>query len=171
MSNYSSEAEVTAFTRHLLDGAVAFNSTTRPTSTEVGTFLTRVCGVLDVALAAAGLAVPITQTTAKLACDDWVTAHTAEYIELTQRGVGYSDGEGTRTAAFRNLQKSAMDFAKENRAGFINLGVTTISGSALSDGLSFTGLDAVSDRADPDDAALAQPKFTRSLFDSQDGDA
>ena len=41
LDSYASVAEVTAFTRHLLDGQSAFNSTTRPTVTELEKFIDR----------------------------------------------------------------------------------------------------------------------------------
>src|SRR5512145_2945202 len=102
--SYSSTSEVKAFTRHLLDGQSAFNSTTRPTGTELEKFIDRASGVLNLALGGGGFAPSsvIANSTAKLACDDWVTSRAAEYVELTQRGTGYSDAEGSRTAAFRN---------------------------------------------------------------------
>ena len=158
MSNYSSEAEVTAFTRHLLDGAAAFNSTTRPTSTEVGTFLTRVCGVLDVALAAAGLATPITQATAKLACDDWVTQQAVKYVHYTSRNTAiFSD----QNEQFK--MDSPSEFVEMMALGFSN---NITSESNLSSGLQFTGMTIQSQRADPDDTTKEQPKFTRGLFDN-----
>jgi hypothetical protein len=161
--SYSTAAEVTAFTRHLLAGQSAFNSTTRPTVTELDKFIDRASGILNSALVGSGLAAPITNSTAKLACDDWVTARSAEYVELTQRGVGYSEGEGSRTASFRNMAKSANQFVTENRLGFVRLGVTVSHGKA--EGLAFTGLDARSERDDPDDTALVQPFFRRGKFD------
>jgi hypothetical protein len=161
--SYSSTAEVLTFTRHLLDGETTFNSTTRPTLTEVERFIDRASGHLNVAFAKTGLATPIVNSTAVLTCDDWVTARAAEYVELTQRGVGYSEGEGSRTAAFHNLARSAEQFAKENALGFKYLGVTQVR--KASDGLQFTGQTAQVDRADPSDTSLEQPKFKRGLFD------
>jgi hypothetical protein len=160
--SYSSVADVVAFTRHLLDGATSFNTTTRPPLTDVERFIDRASGVLNVSLRLVGLATPISNTTAKLACDDWVAARCAEYVELTQRGAGYNEGEGSRTAGFRNLYASGEKFAKEVRLGFIRLGVT--ESNRASDGLQFTGLDAVSQRSDPSDGALEQPMFTREQF-------
>jgi len=52
--SFSSTSEVKAFTRHLLDGQSAFNSTTRPTATELEKFIDRASGVLNVAIARAG---------------------------------------------------------------------------------------------------------------------
>ena len=161
-NSYSSIGEVLAFTRHLLDGQSTFNSTTRPTASEIQKFIDRASGVLNSALASSGLDVPVTQPDAALACDDWVTARSAEYVELTQRGVGYNGGEGSRTAAFRGLYKMASEFAADQRLGFIRLGVT--AGQHLSQGLQFTGLDAAHVRTDPANADLAQPAFRRGLF-------
>ncbi len=162
LDSYSSVDEIKAFTKHLLDGQSTFNSTTRPTATEVEKFIDRASGVLNTALAVAGLSAPITNSTAKLACDDWVTARGAEYTELTQRGVGYSEGEGSRVTGFRNLYTSAGKFVSEMRLGFIRMGVA--ESHTASEGLQFTGLDAVSQRDDPSDASLEQPLFTRDLF-------
>lgn len=165
--SYSSTSEVKAFTRHLLDGQSAFNSTTRPTGTELEKFIDRASAALNIALRGRGLAIPVTNSTAKLVCDDWVTARATQYVELTQRGVGYAEGEGSRTMSFERLSKEANEFAKFNALGFIYLGVT--QSNKLSDGLDFTGLDSVADRADPDDGSLAQPLFTRGLFDDPEG--
>lgn len=161
--SYASAAEVQAFTQHLLSGQSAFNDTTQPTLTQVEKFIDRVSAILNLALANAGFDVPVVSEIGKLACDDWVTARATEYVELTRRGVGYSEGEGSRVTSFRNLQKSAKEFVEENRIGFVQLGVTV--SSQLSDGLAFTGLDADDERSDPDDTALEQPKFTRHTFD------
>ena len=162
-NDYSSISDVLAFTRHLMDGQSTYNSTTRPSLSEVTRFLTRASALMNSALIGQGLAVPISQADAKAAVDDWVTAQTVEYIELTKRGVGYSEESGVRTA-FKDLSKNARNWAKDNRLAFIRLGVT--ESHKKSDGLVFTGIDAQEDRVDPDDNSLAQPKFKIGLFDS-----
>jgi hypothetical protein len=161
--SYGTVVEVTAYTRHLLSGYTAFNSTTRPTVTEVEKFIDRCSGILNSALRGQGLTTPVVNSTAKLSCDDWVVDRASEYVELTQRGVGWSDAAGSRTAVFANLQKDAASFAKENRLGFSRLGVGITN--KLSEGLQFTGLDAEGQRSDPDDNTLEQPLFTRHQFD------
>lgn len=166
VDSYSSTGEVRAYTRHLLDGQSTFNSTTRPTLTDVEKFIDRASGTLNTALRGVGLAVPIANSTAKLACDDWVTTRAAEYVELTQRGVGYSDGEGSRTAAFRGLYSDAVTFAKQMKTGFEDLGVTVLNKASA--GLQFTGLTTQADRTDPTDSSLEQPMFGRHMFDEPD---
>jgi hypothetical protein len=163
--SYSSTAEVTAFTRHLLRGAVSFNSTTRPTSTEVEKFIDRASGVLNAAIAERGFApsAVIANSTAKLLCDDWVTTNAAKYVEMTQRGAGYGDQQGSRTAVFSNLYKSAQDFMDANKLGIQRLGVT--QAYPLSAGLAFTALGDKADRQDPQDTTIEQPFFERGQFD------
>jgi hypothetical protein len=163
--SYSSVADVTAFTRHLLRGESAYSFTTRPTITEVERFIDRYSGVLNVAIAERGFA-PVavrSNSTAKLLCDDWVATQAARSVELTQRGAGYSDAEGTRTQVFSNIYKSAQEFVDANKLGLQRLGIQ--QQNKLSDGLTFTGIDAQQDRTDPQDTSLEQPFFRRGQFD------
>ena len=165
--SYSSTSEIKAFTRYLLQGQTSFNSTTQPTLTEVEKFIDRASGVLNVALAKVGLsgAAVRANSTAKLMCDDWVTAQGSMYVEMTQRGTGYSDREGNRSGYFSGLYAKADKFCKDNALGFKYLGVT--QSVRQSQGLAFTGLTAQADRADQEDTSLAQPFFSRSLFDDR----
>lgn len=166
--SYSTVNEVLAFTRHLLGGQSTFNSTTQPTVTEVEKFIDRASGVLNIALEQAGFHTPVANSTGKLALDDWVSQRAAEYVELTQRGVGFSDAEGSRTASFRNLAKSAAEFVGMYALGFKNLGLAMDFQSA--DGLSFTGQTAQADRADPSDTSLQQPAFVRGQFNNPESE-
>lgn len=166
--SYSSTAEVKAYTRHLLAGQSAYNSTTTPTGTELEKFIDRASGLINVALRKSGLSDSSlrSNSTAKLACDDWVTNRATAYVELTQRGEGFSGQEGSRHGAFIALLKGADEFVQENYLGWARLGVSVTN--KLSDGLQFTGLTAPADRADPSDTSLAQPAFTRGLGNSPD---
>jgi len=164
--SFSSVNEVTAFTRHLLGGQSAYNSTTRPTATEVEKVIDRASGVLNVALASVGFnpSSVYANSTAKLACDDYVAQEASKQVEITQRGVGYSSQEGSRVSAFNMKRKSAMEFIQENKLGFIQLGIA--QNYKASDGLAYTGLDAQDIRTDTDNSALEQPKFSRGQWDS-----
>ena len=160
--SYSSTAEVKAYVRHLLDGQTAFNSTTRPRLTEVEKFIDRASGVLNVAISQYGFSpqAVYANSTAKLLCDDFVTNKSVRYVELTQRGTGYSEAEGSRTAAF--LTKDAQEFISMNSLGFVNLGIT--QGVKKSSGLQFTGLTEQSQRTDKDDSTKEQPFARRHQF-------
>jgi hypothetical protein len=164
--SYSSTAEVKAFTRHLLDGQTAFNSTTRPRVQELEKFIDKASGVLNVAVAQAGFSpqAVYSNSTAKLTCDDWVCNYAVRYVELTQRGTGYSEGEGSRTAAFK-MGKDAKDFVNMNSLGFVNLGIT--QNVRKSSGLQFTGLTEQSRRTDKDDATREQPFAQRHQWNDE----
>lgn len=163
--SYSSTDEIKAFTRHLLAGQSGFNSTTRPTLTEMEKFIDRVSGVLNVALSQAGFRPSDfrSNSTAKLMGDDWVTTQAVKYTELTQRGTGYSEGDGSRIAGFSGLYKAAADFINDNRLGIQRLGVS--QSYSQSQGLQYTGLESQNIRTDPADESLEQPNFRRNQFD------
>lgn len=165
--SYSSAAEVQVFVQHILDGQPSFNSTTVPTLLQVEKLVDRASGVLNVALSSHGFqaAAIVANSTAKLICDDWVTARVSEHVELTRRGVGYSEVEGMRTYGFRNIHKAAQAFTDEVTHGLVHLGIP--QSHRESDGLAFTGMDDQGIRADHDDASLEQPMFSRELFDNK----
>lgn len=164
--SFSSVDEVRGYTRHLLDGKNTFDAYTRPTLTEIEKFIDRVSAILNNAIAGAGFT-PSTiygNAVAKLACDDWVTIKAALYVELTQRGTGFSAEEGSRTSAFASLYEDAQTFVEAMSLGWIN---SSLSQTApLSEGLYFTGIDAQSERADPSDSTREQPLFERRKFDN-----
>ena len=161
--SYGSVAEVLAFTRHLLDGQSTFNSTTRPTLTEAEKFIDRASGALNTALSGGGFATPVTNSTAVLTLADWVVDRATIYTELTQRGTGFSGLEQSRIGDFLNLHAQAAEFVDSIALGLTYLGVTKTH--AMHEGLTFTGFDKHSQRADPDNTNLEQPKFRRGLFD------
>lgn len=163
--SYSSVDEVIAFTRHLLDGQLSFNTTTRPTLANVEKFIDRASACINIALYSEGFtpAAVYANAVAKLTCDDWVTSMATKYVELTQRGTGYNANEGSRTAAF-TLQEDAHEFVCANALGFQRAGVTrTIQ---LSAGLEFTGLTVQDQRDDPDDTTKEQPFAMRKQWDA-----
>lgn len=164
--SYGTVIEVRALTRHLLDGHANFDTETRPTLADVETFIDRASGVLNAALASEGFGVPITNTTAKLACTEWVTIHVARAVELTQRGTGYSEADGSRIAGFS--QKSAMAWVKEMAPALQGLGLSTASNPAH-EGLTYTGLLTRANRSDPLNTDYEQPKFRRGQFDPAGG--
>ena len=166
--SYGSVAEVQAFTTYLLDSESAFNSTTQPTITQIEKFIDRASSYVNIALNTHGLTTPVTNTTAKLMLDDWVVGKATMFTELTQRGAGFNEEEGSRTSSFKTISSEAMEFVEDNALGFKRLGVPV--GHAMSDGLAFTALDDQDERADPDDSTLEQPVFTRGLFGSIDNE-
>ena len=163
--SYGSVAEITALTRHMLRGESAFNSTTSPSATELETFIDRVSGAVNVAMANRGLTTPVTNTTAVLDVDGFVVGKVCEVVELVIRGAGNRAKEGTsRFTPLSGLSKDAKEFVDNHSLGWIRLGVS--ESYRMSDGLVFTGQTVQKDRADPDDTTLEQPKFGRGKFDN-----
>ena len=103
----------------------------------------------------------ITNTTAKLTCSDWVRWQSLNYVEMVQPHGGFS---GEAAMEFGTVE-GAMEFAARVAPGFTRLGVTRTN--KVSEGLTFTGLDAQADRTDPDVTSREQPKFKRGLFDNE----
>lgn len=164
--SFSSVDEVKGYTRHLLDGHSTFDATTRPTVTEVEKFIDRVSGTLNTAIASKGFSASAVRanSTAKLACDDWVTQKAVKYTELTQRGTGWNTDEGSRTKAFMTSE-DAVDFVESMLMGFVNLGIALAN--PTSEGLLFTGIDVQANRSDPSDTSKEQPFFARRSFDNR----
>ena len=159
--SYSSIAGIVASTRHMLDGQTSFNSTTVPTLTEVEGFVDEASAHLNTALAGAGFTVPVTNSTAVQALNSWVRWRSVEYVELTQQRGGFA---GDETTGMVGLHESAAKFVLNGALGWKYLGAAVTV--AASDGLAFTGIDAQSERADPDNSDRAQPKFSRGQFDA-----
>lgn len=164
---FSSTTEVIAFTRHLLDGQPTFNSVTRPTIGEIETFINRASGGVNVAIWNAGFnpAVIRANSTAKLDCDEYVTAVAVRSVELTKRAHGYDENMGSVTGGFGGLGAMApKNFIASRILAWKRMGLTV--NNASSEGLVFTGDTAQKDRSDPDNSSREQPLFTRRLFDN-----
>lgn len=165
--SYSSVAEVVAFTRHLLDGEATYNSTTRPTLTDVEKFIDRASASLNVALSRQGFSTPITNAVAKLDCDNWVTIKAAQFAEMTAPGLtGFTPTADGRVNVFRQMSAEAQQFAEIVTVGFAALGIARTEyepGRALQ----FMGEDAGDQRTDIEDTSLRQPRFKRDQFDQR----
>jgi hypothetical protein len=122
---YGSIDGVLAFTRHLLDGETTFTDATRPTLTGIEDMLDRASAALNVALAGAGLSVPVAQADVKLACDEWVIARVVGMAELARQMWGSEDNG--RPAGFISLLDSALDFAKQHALAFRRLGCAEVN--------------------------------------------
>lgn len=124
-NTYGTVIEVAAVTPQYTDEGV-YTPATRPTLTQVETFLDRVSGVLNVALAQAGFAVPVTQADAALALDEFAVEHAAYLCQAANRAGPYFPDSRQMSAgsAYDMLRKAALAFVKEMAAGIEALGVT-----------------------------------------------
>lgn len=161
MSDYGTLAEVAVFARHLLGGEYTFNDYTKPTGTEVGTIMDRVCAVLNVALEAKGVSTPVSNAEAVEACDHFVVNRTVYELRRAYPHLGI---EVEESIAAVDLIQAAQDFAQAFAPGFINMGETV--DTPTSEGLYFTGLLNDDNRSDPDNTTYEQPKFKRGQWDA-----
>lgn len=165
--SYSSVAGVLAWTKHLIEGQVTFNTTTRPTLTEVESFVDEASGVLNLALAQAGFNTVSLRanTTAKLACDSWVRSWGVSFVELTHPMQGFGGDTTNRITLLQGMHGRALEFVDDMTKGFKLLGVA--QSHSDSNVVKFTGETAQGDRTDPVDSSLEQPYFKRKQFDNQ----
>lgn len=164
--SYSNVTGVLSWTRFHIEGQTNFNTTTRPTKTEVEDFIDEASGVLNVALSKQGFTGTnvIANSTAKLACDNWVRGWAVSFVELSHPMGGMGGEQKSRVELLQSMNGSANEFAIENAKGFKNLGITQTKTDA--NVISFTGETVQANRADPDDTSLEQPKFKRGQFDN-----
>ena len=162
--SYSSVAGVLALTRHLIEGETTFNTTTRPTITEVETLIDESSGLLNLSLRKYGFApaVVYANSTTKLACDLWVRGKTVKMVELSHPTQGFGADNDTRVDMLDGLYGAADKFVEKNALGFKRAGIAVADPS--SQGLVLTGTTVQADRTDYDDDTLEQPMFKRNLF-------
>ena len=159
-NSYGTLDEVVAEARHLMGGEVTFSSSTTPTRVEVEAIMDRISGVLNMALAAKGFSIPITDTDAKEACSQFVIDHTIVRVRHAYPMLGVTREEQTMLP---NVYDAAKEFADLFAEAFKNLGESV--SDATSKGLAYTGLSKHEYRTDPDMTTYEQPKFRRGQFD------
>jgi len=163
-NSYSSVDAVLAMTRHMLDGgAPTFDEATRPTLSEVESFIDEVSADLNDAIASCGFTVPITATGPKLSCDLWVRARASAMVELTQRSAGFDGSEESRYASLWNLlNEDPFEWVKQRCQAWADQGVTQTD--VVSGSLTYTALSSYANRSDPNNTTREQPMFRRRMF-------
>lgn len=163
-NSYGTVSEVAALTRLYLAGETEFSSSTRPTLTDVETWIDRCSGLLNLALANCGFSTPVSQADAKFACDMWVVEKVAALVELSQPTAAFGEEPNPRAAYFQTLGQNATQWVQENELGFKTLGVSVSDASSAA--LVSTGETVQSSRPDATNTGIEQPFFTRRQFDA-----
>lgn len=124
-NSYGTVAEVAALTLRYTH-AGSYDATTRPTLTQVETFVDRVSAILNVLLAEAGFAIPVTQADAKLALDDFAVDQAAELCHAANGAGTYAPGsEVLRGRTPREaIIEAAAAFVSDHADGLEALGAT-----------------------------------------------
>jgi hypothetical protein len=126
-NSYGTVAEVGVLTPLYATAAgTTYSTTTRPTLAQVEKFVDRVSGIVNVLLAEAGFAIPVTQTDAKLALDDFVVMEAAGLAEYANGAGPFIAGSEQMRAATptRIIVRDAELFIEAHADGFEALGAT-----------------------------------------------
>ena len=147
-NSYGSVAEVAALTLRYTN-AGSYDATTRPTLTQVEKFVDRVSGILNVLLAEAGFAIPVTQADAKLALDDFAVDQAGELCHAANGSGTYAPGsEVLRGRTPREaIINAAVKFVTEHADGLEALGATR--DRHLTNGLTCRTEDDAGDALEP----------------------
>lgn len=131
MSTYGSPEGVAAHVRHMLNGAATFDEETKPPLAHVEQWLDERSAQLTGCLAAAGYAVPVTQTDAKTVLDRYANIGAAGDCELSMRNSGYSaDDENAREIKFLSEFEKACPWIESG--ALTGLGVPQVATQAQS---------------------------------------
>lgn len=119
-NSYGSVAEVAALTPlYATATGQTYDANTRPTLTQVEKFIDRVSGIVNVLLAEAGFAIPVSQATAKLLLDDFVVMQVVHLAEFAN-GAGPFVSGGTEMryeSPTRVIMRDAELFIAAHAAG------------------------------------------------------
>jgi len=122
---YGSVDEVAALVRRYTDEG-NFTAETRPTEADVEGFINRTSAVLNVLLAEAGFAIPVSQSDAKQALDDFAVNQAVQLCHAANGAGPYAPGsEALRTQTPASIILSEAEaFVSEHAAGLEALGAT-----------------------------------------------
>jgi len=146
-NSYGSVAEVQAMVRHYTMGGL-FTTETRPSLSQVETFIDRASALLNAVLARYGFTVPISQADAKLVCDDFTVMEVADRCEAANRTGRLMDRSLRGRSRFDIWMEDAVGFVEANATSLENLGAARPSGG-LTQGLDYTATDDAGEVIEP----------------------
>lgn len=142
-NSYGSVAEVEALTdRYTSSGS--YGAGTVPTATQVEVFIDRISGVLNLVLAEAGFAVPVTQADAKFVLAHFVVG---EVVILCEEANALSVSDLRDVRLMTGVVANAQFLVALHAAGFEQLGVTR--DRSLTEGLAYWDLDDAGEDMEP----------------------
>jgi hypothetical protein len=155
--SYGSTAGVAALTPRYANGSGVFDGTTRPTLTQVESFIDQVSSVLNTLLAENGFNIPVSQADAVRALSLFVNQEAAAIVEGVNGSGRFGPVQGGRpvqASRFTLIMRDVAEFISVNAAGFERLGATRTY--SLTEGIAFR---------DSDEAGEATfPLFQRKSF-------
>lgn len=108
-----------------------FTASTRPSESQVESYIDRISGVLNLYLAKEDFVIPITQSDAVLACEAIVIDSVVDMCHAANSaGRFYRDKNLRGEPPFRILRKEISEWVEENATGFERLGATRTTSNA-----------------------------------------
>ena len=163
---YSTNEQVAALCRNLLDGSEYFSTSSSPTAADVEDFLSSGCSIIETHLKVWGYNTPVVATATAY---DWFselnTLFAAARAEMTRINVTLSPGERTRGQVFDEMFWSGLKKLEGidlTAAGLTktNTGTTTTSGGFL-----YVGGTSVAEKSTrEEDSDRVAPRFRRDMF-------
>jgi hypothetical protein len=148
-NSYGTAADVAAMTARYTSSGAFVDGTTRPTLTQVETWIDNASATLNVMLAKAGFSIPIIQTSAKAACAQIVVETVAELVHYANSaGRFYTERALERgVAPMRVLRQEMADWVESMAPGLEALGATRTQ--SFLEGILFKEFDGQGDSVEP----------------------
>ena len=151
-NSYGSVAEVEALVPQYAVVSNEFDATTRPTLVQVEKFIDRVSAALNLLLAEAGFAVPVSQADALLVLDHFVVV---EAVSLCEEANEITESFQRERRTVGDILEGARSLVEQHASGFEQLGATR--DRAVTYGLGYWDTDDAGDDI--------EPVFSRKMMD------
>jgi hypothetical protein len=157
--SYGNTAMVAALCKNTLAGAANFSTNTNPTITEVESWLSSGCAIIEARLSSYGYAIPASEGTAIY---DWLAdlnnLFAASKAEMSRVNVTLGPGERTRGQVFYQMFKDGIN--EIDSLDLTSMGLSRISDDAIYVG----GVSQDTKDTYEDDSDRVKPRFARGQF-------
>ncbi len=156
---YASASDVEVHCRNLLSGVAGFTTSTSPTLSEVNSFISSGCGIIETTLAGWGYSVPVATTaTARVWLRDLNAFYATSRAEMSRTNVILGPGERTRGQMYETMFWDGL-----NRLRGMDL---TIAGVARGGGgVMYVGGTSIAGKStQEEDTDRVTPRFHRGIF-------
>ena len=156
---YSTCAQVATLCQNLIQGASTFSSSTSPTDTAVGTWLSSGCSIIETRLAGWRYSVPVTAgTVAYDMVADLNALYGAAKAEMSRSNVTLQPGERTRGQVFMDLFWKQLKDLRDMDLTMAGLARSS-TGGLYAGGISQADKDSITSDSD-----RVSPRFQRGIF-------
>lgn len=153
VNSYGAASDVASLTPRFTTAGV-YDASSRPTLTQVESWIDRVSSTLNILLAEAGFQIPVTQTDCVLTLALFVSTEVADLCNYANSAGRFFQNQNYVTGPWQAIQKEAADFISKHASGFEKLGATRTT----------TGLNGLDARTTDDNGDDIEPWFSRKQF-------